>query len=196
LFDFSKDDILLEQLKKGNEKAYKHLYDAFYKDLVIYCLNLTHNLEQAKDIVQNTLINFWTRREHLNITISLKSYLYRSVFNNFSTQFKKKKKEEETLIKLKNEALFSVIEANEDLENEKMKLLESCIDQLPKKCKKVFLMHKKQGYKYREIAAELNISEKAVEKNISRAIRRIKDAIQLKNKNLLFLLLKKLLKRK
>lgn len=196
MLDFNKDTILLEQLKKGNEKAYKHLYDTFYKDLVIYCLNLTNNLEQAKDIVQNTLINFWSRREHLIITVSLKSYLYRSVFNSFSTQFKKQKKEEETLIKLKNETLFSVIDRNEDLEVEKMKLLESCIDQLPKRCKKVFLMHKKQGYRYKEIAAELNISEKAVEKNISRAIRRIKDAIRLKDKNMLFLLFKKLLKRK
>ena len=76
-----------------------------------------------------------------------------------------------------------------------MKLLEASIEKLPKQCKKVFLMHKKQGYRYKEIAAELNISEKAVEKNISRALKRIKEAIKLKNNNLLFLLFDKFFKR-
>ncbi|MEH6679442.1 MAG: RNA polymerase sigma-70 factor [Sediminicola sp.] len=168
------EKFLVEGLIQGNEKAYRYLYDKFYENLVVYCSNLTNNQAMAEDIVQNVLVKLWTNRSGLTIHSSVKSYLYRSVFNAFATEYKKGKKMEESLIRLKGELLERQIELDEGILDEKIKILEKAIGELPKKCRTIFLLSKKQGYKYKEIALLMNISEKAVEKHISRAIHRLK----------------------
>ncbi len=177
---FGEDKILIKELKNGNEGAYKYLYDVHYKNLVVYCLKLTNKLPLAKDIVQDTLINMWVNRETITINSSLKNYLYRSVFNAFASEYRKNRKEEIALLEVKNEILNNVIDLDDELLKKKMKLLEMAIEKLPKKCKEVFLLNKKQGYRYKEIAAHLGISEKAVEKHISRAIGRLKKSLHSK----------------
>lgn len=182
LSKFHGEKKLLKRLKNSDCEAYKQLYNVYYKDMLVYCMNLTHNVPQAKDIVQNTFIKIWTKRKSISITTSFKNYLYRAVFNNFSNHYKRKIKEKVMFLKLKNESLNTILETNDNLKKEKLKLIKDSIEKLPPRCKQVFLMHKMRGYRYKEIAEELDISEKAVEKNISRAIRRIKEVVCLKTK--------------
>ncbi|MEG3659039.1 RNA polymerase sigma factor [Arenibacter palladensis] len=80
------------------------------------------------------------------------------------------------------------IEKDESILEERMKLLESAIDQIPKKNREVFLLSKKAGYKHKEIASHLNISEKAVEKHISRATQSIKKWLKEKKNSSLVLI--------
>ena len=181
---YNKDTFLLESLKKGDDKAYKNLYDMYHASLVVYCYNLTKDQDRAQDIVQQTLVKIWIKRDTLNIRTSLKSYLYRSVYNTFLKEYRKIKKEEVALEDIKNNAIMEFVEKDESLLEERMKLLESAIEQLPKKNKEVFLLSKKAGYKHKEIAAQLDISEKAVEKHISRATQSIKKWLKEKKNGL------------
>ena len=57
--------------------------------------------------------------------------------------------------------------------SEKEARLWTAIDNLPEKCRKIFLMSKRDGMKYRKIAEELCISEKTVEHQISKALKRL-----------------------
>lgn len=189
----NEDKILIEGLKKGSEKAYEHLYETYYKNLVLYCFSLTNKLPQAEDIVQNTLVNIWVKRESITINSSLKSYLYRSVFNGFASEYGKNKRKEKVLIQIKNKVLNNVIDLDIESFEEKIKLLEMAIEQLPKKRREVFLLNKKQGYRYKEIADQLNISEKTVEKHISRAICRIKQLLYSKDTFIFTILFRKVL---
>ena len=186
----NKDVLLLDSLKKGDERAYKNLYDIYYSGLVVYCFNLTKDQDRAEDIVQQTLVKIWIKRDTLHIRSSLKSYLYRSVYNTFLKEYKKLKKEEVVLADLKNTVLMDFVEKDESILEERMKLLESAIDQLPKKNREVFLLSKKSGYKHKEIAAQLDISEKAVEKHISRATQSIKKWLKDKKNSLVLLFLR------
>ncbi|MCK0135717.1 RNA polymerase sigma-70 factor [Arenibacter sp. S6351L] len=186
----NKDVLLLDSLKKGDERAYKNLYDLYYSGLVVYCFNLTKDQDRAEDIVQQTLVKIWIKRDTLHIRSSLKSYLYRSVYNTFLKEYKKLKKEEVVLADLKNTVLMDFVEKDESILEERMKLLESAIDQLPKKNREVFLLSKKSGYKHKEIAAQLDISEKAVEKHISRATQSIKKWLKDKKNSLVLLFLR------
>ena len=52
------------------------------------------------------------------------------------------------------------------------------IQNLPPKCREAFLLNKKQGLKYKEVAEELNISVKTVEIHISKALKRIRDKVK------------------
>jgi RNA polymerase sigma-70 factor (ECF subfamily) len=187
---YNKDTLLLDGLKKGDERAYKNLYEIYYTDLVVYCYNLTKDEDRAEDIVQQTLVKIWIKRDTINIQSSLKNYLYRSVYNTFLKEYRKLKKEEVALSELKNSVLLDIVERDETVLKERMKLLESAIDQLPKKNKEVFLLSKKSGYKHKEIAAQLDISEKAVEKHISRATQAIKKWLNDKKNSLLLMFLR------
>ncbi len=173
-----KSKILVEELRNGEENAYAMLYEVFYESLVQYCHTLTQDLALAEDIVQNVFIKIWSNRKNLVITTSLKSYLYRSVFNDFAKEHHRRKRKEKALLEFKAHVLHQMVEMDRELLEKKIRLLDVAIEQLPKKCKKVFLLSKKQGYKYREIATQLDISEKAVEKHISRAIKRVKEIFE------------------
>ncbi len=81
------------------------------------------------------------------------------------------------------------VEKEDSFLEERMKLLESAIDQIPKKNREVFLLSKKAGYKHKEIASHLNISEKAVEKHISRATQSIKKWFKEKKNSLVVIFL-------
>jgi len=186
---YNKEILLLDSLKKGDERAYKHIYNLYYANLVVYCYNLTKDQDRAEDIVQQTLVQIWIKRDTLDIRSSLKNYLYRSVYNTFLKEYRKLKKEEVALLELKNSVLIDFVERDETVLEERMKLLEFAIDQLPKKNKEVFLLSKKSGYKHKEIAAQLDISEKAVEKHISRATQSIKKWLKDKKNSLVLIFL-------
>ena len=186
---YNKEILLLDSLKKGEQRAYQHLYDLHYANLVVYCFNLTKDQDRAEDIVQQTFVKIWIKRDTLHIRSSLKSYLYRSVYNTFLKEYKKLKKEEVALADLKNTVLMDYVEKDENVLEARMKLLESAIDQLPNKNREVFLLSKKSGYKHKEIAAQLDISEKAVEKHISRATQSIKKWLKDKKNSLLLVFL-------
>ncbi len=172
-----KSQLSVENLQNGKEEAYAVLYDLYYENLVRYCFNLTNDLALAEDIVQNLLVKIWINRSNLNINTSLKGYLYKGVYNEFVKEYNKRKRRDKALLEIKHEVLDHMLDMDQEQLGKKMKLVEEAIEKLPKKCKKVFLLSKKQGYKYKEIAAQLNISEKAVEKHISRAIKRLKKTL-------------------
>ena len=50
----------------------------------------------------------------------------------------------------------------------------TAIELLPERCREIFLMSKRDGMTYREIAGELNLSEKTVEHQISKALKTLR----------------------
>jgi RNA polymerase sigma-70 factor (ECF subfamily) len=124
--------------------------------------------------VQQTFIKIWIKRDTLDIKFSLKNYLYWAVYNTFLKEYRNLKKEELALADIKYSILIGFVESDETILEERIKLVEAAISHLPKKNREVFLLSRKSGYKHKEIAAQMDISEKAVEKHISRATQTIK----------------------
>ncbi|MFC5048215.1 RNA polymerase sigma factor [Aquimarina hainanensis] len=185
--DFSlNDDIkLLTALKKGCQKAFKFIYSTFYEILCVYILNFTSNREEAEDIVQDTLLKLWQKRESIVINTSLKSYLFQAVYNRFVDNYRREKKRYEILDTIRLSALNSLYtEEEQQHESQKIKILQQIIEQLPPKCKEIFLLSKMRGLKYQQIADELGISIKTVENQIGIAYQKIR--VALKNSNLSF----------
>ena len=90
LVKYSNEKDLISDLKKGNEFAYIYLVDHYNRRLYAYALSLSSDSEQAQDIIQNVFLRIWERRQHMEITTSLLSYLFRSVYNEFLNLNKKK----------------------------------------------------------------------------------------------------------
>jgi len=160
---------LVNSLKKGDQKVFKKIYSDYFEDLCVYLLNYTQNKELIEDIVQDTFIKIWVNRKKLNVKTSFKSYLYKSVFNNFIDNYRLKKKRDQFLENYYQEALIKAIEMDPEQKERRLKKLEECLQLLPDKCKKVFVSSKFTGMRHKEIALFFDISIKTVEGHISKA---------------------------
>ncbi len=149
-----------------------------YNELCAYVFTLSKDRQQAEDIVQNVMLKIWKNKEKLNITTSVKSYLYKSCYYELIDTFKKNKKELNYIQQVQKETLDVFIEEDEDFVTTQINRVQVEIDKLPPKCKEIFLLNKIQGFKYREVAEQLDISIKTVEAQMSKAMSRIKEALE------------------
>ncbi len=187
VLNFEKNILLAEQLRLGNSKAYDFLMDSLYKHLCSYAYTLIHDHGKAEDIVQNVFVDFWINRKKINSNLSVKNYLYKSVYNEFIDQYRKNK----PVIYLEKkylEALDLVVEEEHENLDELMRLIDIEINKLPSKCKRIFLLNKKEGLTHVEIAEYLNISIKTVEGHMTRAFKIIGNKLEGKIKTIFFML--------
>ncbi|TVZ27648.1 RNA polymerase sigma-70 factor (ECF subfamily) [Gillisia sp. Hel_I_86] len=164
---------LIKDLKKGNENAYAFIVKTYYKPLSNYAFGLSRNTFKAEDIVQNVFIRIWEQRSKLKQGFSLKSFLYKAVYNEFANQYRK----EISINKMEKKYYESINPLYEEKSEELdrlMLLVEKEIEQLPPRCKETFLLSKREGLTYVEIAVYLNVSIKTVENQMSIAFSTIR----------------------
>ncbi len=165
---------LVHSLKKNDQKVFKKIYSDYFEKLCRYLLSYTQNKELIEDVVQDTFIKLWVNRKKLTINTSLKSYLYKSVTNNFIENYRQKKKRDVFLESYYRQALTKFTEKDIEYKENRLKQLEACISNLPEKCKLIFMATKFSELKYKEAAESFKISIKTVEGHISKAYSLIK----------------------
>ncbi|MFT6192746.1 MAG: RNA polymerase sigma-70 factor (ECF subfamily), partial [Polaribacter sp.] len=173
-----KNDIdLIKSLKKGDEFGYTHLVKTYHHKLCVYAVSLTNNDDSAEDIVQNVFMSIWRNRGKLKEEFVLKSYLYKSVYNEFIDQYRKQK----TVVTLEKkyiDALTYIVEEEDEKSLERlMKIVKKEIENLPPKCKQIFLLSKEEGLTNIEIAEHLNVSIKSVEAHITKAFKILRSTL-------------------
>ncbi|MDB4496613.1 sigma-70 family RNA polymerase sigma factor [Flavobacteriaceae bacterium] len=185
---FSNQKKLIKHLKKGNRLAYSYLVGLYFKELCNYATSLARDDFKSEDIVQNVIVRMWQQREKLNTNILIKNYLYKSVYNEFIDQYRKDLSIS-VLERKYIEVLDSFIEVKEENETKRLiTLVEKEIEQLPNKCKETFLLSKKNGLTYREIADYQNVSVNTVEKQMVKAFSILRKKLKDKMTSLLFIL--------
>lgn len=168
-YNYTNNEILIKRLKKGDEKAYAFLLDEYYHRLCVYANSLVKDHDKAEDIVQNVFLKTWEQRERLKSDFSIKSFFYKSVYNEFIDQYRKN---QSTLALEKKyiEALDTIIEEKDVESIERLiAIVEREIQNLPPKCKEVFMLSKREGLTNIEISEYQNISIKTVEAQITKA---------------------------
>lgn len=180
---------LLKHLKKGKTPAYTYLVDLYYEQLCNYAKNLARDDYQSEDIVQNVIVRIWQQRDKLNSNINIKNYLYRSVYNEFIDQYRRSNAI--TALEKKYIEGLDIVLEDEDFNNSEriMAMVMKTVENLPPKCRETFLLSKKEGLTYIEIAEYQNVSVNTVEKQIGKAIRIVRETLKDKIKTVLFLLL-------
>lgn len=148
--------IIIEQLKRGNEEAYKYLYRHHYALLCHIAREYVGDDFLAETLVGDVIFHLWEIHEALDIQVSLRSYLVRAVRNHCMDYLSSKKE--------RTEVAFSSIP-----EEGEMRYLLS--DDYPwEVCRKVFIKSRFEGKKYEEIATELNSSVNTVKYHIKSAL--------------------------
>ena len=187
--NFNDEPFLISSLKRGNEEAFNFLVDHYNKPLFGYALSLSNDNVIAQDILQNVFLKIWEKRKKINVQKSLLNYLFKSVYNEFLNQYKKNRskialeqKYFETLEKIAlttEEKSFEIliIKVKEEIQN------------LPPKCRNIFILSRKEGLTNIEISEFLNISVKTVEAHITKAFSVLRTRLGDKVETIFFLLL-------
>ena len=186
--DYNDNNVLIESLKNGDEKAYAYLIDTYHNKLCVYANSLVKNIYSAEDIVQNVFIKVWEQRTRLKSDHALKSFLYKLVYNEFIDLYRKN----QSLFSLEKsyyDALNSIVfEDDSESFQRVLNVVNKEIQNLPPKCKEVFILSKKEGLTNIEIAEHLDVSVKTVEAQITKAFSILRTSLEEKIKNVLFLL--------
>ena len=182
-----KDFLFVEKLKKGDYDAYTLLMNNYYKNLCGYANLFTKDPSKSEDIVQNVFVKLWVYRKKIDSNIPIKRYLHKSVYNEFIDQYRKNK----SIISLEEKhlkAINTVIDNNSFDIEQLMTRVNNEIEKLPDKCKRVFILNKKEGLTHDEIAEYLQISKKTVEGHITRAFKILNQKLGKKIKSILIIL--------
>ena len=155
------------RLKQGDEGAYRTLVHHYQDRLFKVAYGILLDREEAWDIVQDVFFSIWKNRDTLNITESVKSYLYRAVHNQGVNYIKRKKLERDYLHTLNPEP----VSENEESQIELKRKIHDVVASLPPKRREIFRMNRYEGLKYRQIAERLGISIKTVENQMGSALK-------------------------
>ncbi len=176
---------LLERLRHGDEAAFKVLFNDFYSKLYYFVFEFIPFKDIVENIVQDTLVTLWNKRNQLKDDSNITSYLFTVAKNNALKKLREKKYNQKLFsnaidvgeLDLNVETLSTVdtsVCAFKDIEQ----IIQETLASLPPQCRKVFELSRFQEMKNREIAEELNISIKTVEKHISKGIKTFKVALK------------------
>ena len=154
-------------------KEFEHFYSCLYRTLGMYVLRYTENIDDAEDIVQEAFANVWDKVSSGEVISDFKSYMYRVVRNRALSFLQSSPYElSEEMIQNDN---------SDEVEEEQIYIAErdarlwTAIDKLPAQRRKIFLLAKRDGLTYAEIAEELNLSVKNIEHQISKALKCLRD---------------------
>ncbi|AWX43672.1 hypothetical protein HME9304_00663 [Flagellimonas maritima] len=178
---------LANRLRSGDYDAFDLLIEKYYNNLYVYALKLINEQCKAEDIVQNVFTNIWISRKNINPELSIKSFLYKSVYNEFIDQYRKNKPVL-YLEKIYLESLERTVENDYKNFDKLLVKLDIEINKLPTKCRKIFLLNKKEGLTHKEIADYLGISTKTIEGHMTKAYKILSYKLGDMYNNILFIL--------
>lgn len=171
---------ICQQLKVGNEHAFRLIYDRYYVLLCRFANQLLHNPVVTEEIVDDVIFNLWLHRNDIDITTSLRAYLLRSVRNRCLNELKDSARREEiSLSSLSDEENIAFLEylfaderhpLGELIERELEAELHRAIEELPKECRTCFKKSRIEHKKYEEIASELGVSVNTVKYHMKNAL--------------------------
>ena len=169
---------LIQLLRKDKEAAIEQIFRLYYPFVCTAVIRIIPNKRTAEDIAQDVFLGLWKKKENLQIKTSLKAYLRRSAVNralNYVRDHKIILKKEEP------DEIYAVQTLPDQLlrlETEELqKAIDKIIDQLPERCRLVFVLNRFENFSYKEIAAQLNISSKTVENQISKALKILREKL-------------------
>ncbi|WP_316834252.1 RNA polymerase sigma-70 factor [Pedobacter nutrimenti] len=174
------DQDLSTLLREGDKKAFTEIYQRYFKLLYIHACKRLKDEEEASDVVHDLFEFVWSKREQVEITTKLSSYLYAAVRNQIFTLSLRSERKSRYLDSLKD--FIAKGEFLTDLyirERELSKLIEKEIDALPPQMKKVFEMSRKEGMSHKDIANELGTSEHTIRTQIKKSLRILRSRLGL-----------------
>ncbi|GAA4786405.1 RNA polymerase sigma-70 factor [Olivibacter ginsenosidimutans] len=162
-----------------DEKFFKELFDHYWPNLFGFCCYHIQDEEVSREIVQDLFLSLWERRNQLIINVNIGHYLYRAARLQIVRFHRDQIYERQ---RIDNVTTFFSQTANNTEERVYARDLDryiaEVVDTLPPKCRKVYLMSRRDGLSISEIANALNLSIKTVEAHLTKALRHLRTELR------------------
>lgn len=166
---------IIQRLRTGDQEALRILFEEHYEILVRFALQYAKDESVAKDIGQEVFVKLWKNRHALHIEGSIRSYLFKAVKNQCINYLKREKRRELREEIYANERTLEENEVDDFIRTQELEQrFSAALEKLPPKCKEIFLLCKRKGMKYKEVAEHLSISIKTVENQMGKALKILK----------------------
>lgn len=162
-------------MQQLNQEEFEKLFRANFKGLCFFAQKYVKDFETAREIVQDSFINLWEKRIAIDANRPVKTYLTTIIHNKCLNYLRDNQKFNHKLLEIENLIDISDI-ADSDLlvAKELNQAIHDAIEELPEKCREVFLLNRYENLKYKEIAVKLGISVKTVETQMSKALQHLR----------------------
>lgn len=157
---------LLQQVAQGDEAAFGRLMQQYTNLLASHIFRLTHSREQTEEIVQDVFLRIWQVREGLMDVQNFRTYLYVISRNQALNAIRSLIREKRRLEKWQRTMDQSGGWEPDTTDDLPYSLLEKAIAQVPPQQQEAWLLSRRQGLKYKEIARRMQLSEETVKKYI------------------------------
>lgn len=166
------DDLFVVNLiKAGDQLAFKHMFELYFPCLCRFIRLYIKKPGAAEDIVLDIFTGMWEKRETLQVEVTLKAYLFQSARNRALNYLR----DNDRFVTLYDFSSLEWFENDETFEiRELQRLIQEAILSLPPKCQVVFNKSRTENLSNKEIANQLHITVKAVEAQITRALKQIR----------------------
>ncbi|SHF92927.1 RNA polymerase sigma-70 factor, ECF subfamily [Fodinibius roseus] len=177
---YSKKNGLVERFKHGDQQAFAELYDKYHGKLFRFALSYLKSKEEAEDVVHDLFVKLWEKKEQLQENENFDAYLFTVSKNHILNRIRNKKVRRDC----RNSIQKSIdIHANPTIRQvsgaEYKAIYDKALTLLPDRRKQVYLLSRQEGLTYKEIAAKLDISKNTVEVHIVRALKSIRNSLDL-----------------
>lgn len=172
-----RDQEWAQAIQQGDPEAFETLFRTYSEPLSAFAAQYVSSPEVAEEIVQDLFLEIWERRAHWTPTTNVRAYLYKTARNKALDYLK----HAEVVAEWKRQAEVwesSLRSPAEELrQNELRRAIQAALAELPKRRRLIFVLSRRHGMTYREVAETLEISVKTVETQMSRAFKALRKCL-------------------
>lgn len=179
LDDNKRDGELLELLKANPRAGFTLMFDEYFEEVCRHIFRYVPDIRIAQDIAQDLFVELWTKRDKLNITSSPGAYLYRMAVSRALNHIRDNRRHVHSDVTVLRTVSVNAPEPGQVMDADSLNsIVTVAIDNLPERCRQVFMLSRFEDMSNAQIADALDISVKTVENQMTKALRAIKEAIE------------------
>lgn len=172
------DSHLIEQLKTGSKAAFRELFDNYAPKIHAFIVSYLKNEADAEELLQDVFLKLWEKREQLDSSKNIKSYLFKISVNliydfirsrNLQHAYREYTNNDQTL---RSDSTWHEVVYDDMLDH-----LRQLVSVMPEQRQRIFKMSKEEGLSSDEIASQLQLSKRTVENQLYRAVSFLKEKI-------------------
>jgi RNA polymerase sigma-70 factor (ECF subfamily) len=171
------DRELLGRLRDGDSTAFDEIFRTWYAPLVRTAERMLGDRAVAEELVQDVMLELWRRRETLAPDGSPQAYLFQATRNRALNHLRHLRVAARGETHAARELTMPAQADRDAAQGELEAAVRGAMAALPPRCREVFELSRVQGLKYAEIAQTLGVSVKAVEAQMGRALRVMRERL-------------------
>jgi RNA polymerase sigma-70 factor (ECF subfamily) len=172
-------EVIINRLKQDEKSALDDLFGYYYPRLFHFSKSILKIETDVDDILQEVFVKLWLNRQKIGNAETFNSYIFTITKNEVLNLIRTNIRNNSFKNELFQRSVAEEFQMQSQLEfNEVKSGINQVVSQLPEKRRQIFILSRTEGLSNREIAQQLNISEKTVEDHITHAIKKIKTSLK------------------